>query len=70
MDAALAKELRVGDTVLYRNAVHTITHLAPWVWPPTFKIRGPYATESYVSHTLLHFPVLLNPPEEEDKPPC
>ena len=63
MDAALALELRVGDTVLYREAVHKIVALAPWAYPPTFKLQGPYAADTYVSHTLLHFPVLLNPPE-------
>lgn len=68
MDACLAREVRVGDTVLYRDAVHKVVALAPWEWPPTFKLQGPYAADTYVSHTVLHFPVLLSPAREEQAP--
>ena len=68
MDAFLAKDLRVGDIVLYRTALHTIVEVAPWSWPPTFKLQGPSAADRYISHTLLYFPILLNPPEKDG--PC
>lgn len=67
VDADLAQEVRVGDTVIYREAVHKVVGLAPWAWPPTFKLQGPYAADTYVSHTLLHFPVLLNVFQREEE---
>lgn len=64
VDELLARTLRCGDTVIYRDALHTVIAVQAR-GAPDVVLHGPYATGSAVSHTLLHFPVLLNPPTEE-----
>lgn len=64
MDELLARQLGFGDTVIYREALHTVIAVSSH-GAPDVVIHGPYAAGLAVSCTLLYFPVLLNPPPEE-----
>lgn len=65
MDELLAREIRAGAWVLYRDALHKVVDIAPAPGPPNMKLQGPYAADTYISYTLLVFPVLRNPPATE-----
>lgn len=65
MDAQLARTLRVGDTVIYRNAIHTIVAVARG--DPAIYLDGVYAPKEAVSYAQLYLPALLNPAREEDR---
>ena len=60
MDAQLAITLRVGDQVIFRNAIHTIVAVAESDGAPNVLLDGAYAPVEPVPYTMLYLPVLLN----------
>ena len=64
MDELLARTLRVGDRVIYRNAIHTVVGVSAHGAPEVY-LDGVYAPASAVSYTMLYLPSLLNPPLQE-----
>ena len=65
MDAQLGRTLRVGDQVLYRNAIHTVVAVAQA--DPGVYLDGVYAPPEAVPYVQLYLPSLLNPDAREDK---
>ena len=63
MDAQLARTLRVGDQVIYRNAIHTIIVIAKITMSgePAVFLDGVYAPKHDVPPAQLYLPALLNP---------
>jgi hypothetical protein len=61
VDAQLGITLRVGEQVLYRNAMHVVGE----VLPESVMLNGVYAPGKPVSYAMLYYPVLLNPPYQQ-----
>ena len=59
MDAQLGRTLRVGDQVLYRNAIHTIVAVSQA--DLDVYLDGVYAPKEAVPYAQLNLPALLNP---------